>query len=104
MPIDAKGELNTGESFNGPFELIQVLASTKKSLFIRTFATKLFTYAMGREPRSADKCIIDAIVARAQEDNLRFSSFVKGIVKSAPFLNSSRQTEPQLAADDEVSP
>jgi len=104
LPIDAKGELNTGESFNGPFELIQVLASTKKSLFIRTFATKLFTYAMGREPRSADKCIIDAIVARAQEDNLRFSSFVKGIVKSAPFLNSSRQTEPQLAADDEVSP
>ncbi len=104
LPIDAKGELNTGESFNGPFELIQVLASTRKDLFIRTFATKLFTYAMGREPRPADRCIIDSIVAQAHQDNLRFASFVKGIVKSAPFLNSSRQTEPQLAAGEEASP
>jgi hypothetical protein len=104
LPIDAKGELNTGESFNGPSELIQVLASTKKDLFIRTFATKLFTYAMGREPRAADRCIVDAIVAQSHKNDLRFSSFVKGIVKSAPFLNSLRPNEVQLASGEESTP
>ena len=84
-PVDAAGALATGEKFNGAASLVEVLATQKRQQFIRAFAEKLLTYALGRGLEYADKCAVDEIVASAARDDHRFSAVVLSIVRSVPF-------------------
>ena len=57
-PIDASGELPSGESFAGPIELIGILRQ-RRDEFARTLTEKLLTYALGRGLEYYDKCAVD---------------------------------------------
>ncbi len=86
-PIDASGELPDGRTFNGPIELKDILLENKDEL-TRVLARQLLIYALGRGPMLGDDCVIDDAVAAAREENYRFSSVVRTIVHSYPFLHT----------------
>lgn len=90
--IDASGELPSGEKFRGPAELQKLLSSTKRDDFIRCFAEKLLTYALGRGLEYYDRCAIDKIIEDAAKQDYRFSAFVIAVVESKPFqMRKSRK-------------
>ena len=53
--------------------------------FVRTVASKLLTYAIGREMAYYDAPAIRSIVRAAAADDYSWSSTILAIVKSAPF-------------------
>ena len=84
FPIDAAGVLPTGEAFQGPIELIEILRG-RKDQFGRCLTEKMLTYATGRGTEYYDKCAIDDILSRLHQDD-RIESLILGIVNSPPFL------------------
>ena len=83
FPVDANGTLPTGESFEGPLELIGILGQRREE-FARCLAEKMLTYALGRGVEYYDKCTIDSILMRLADDD-RFASLAVAIVTSEPF-------------------
>lgn len=84
-PVDASGELPSGEKFSGPLELVEILGK-RQADFSRCLTEKMLVYALGRGLRPYDRCTVDEIVARLARDGGRFSGLVSGIVHSDPFL------------------
>ncbi len=84
QPIDASGELATGEKFQGAKELVKILTARERQI-ARHFITKLLTYALGRGVEPYDNCTVDQILARAEKDNYRMSTIIQSIVSSDPF-------------------
>jgi hypothetical protein len=84
LPIDASGVLPSGEKFNGPTELIAILAGRREQ-FAQALTEKLLTYALGRGLQIYDRPAVDTIVARLAEQDHRFSALVAEIVTSDPF-------------------
>jgi len=58
---------------------------------IENFTVKLAEYALGRRIEYYDMPTIRTITREAAKNNNRFSSFVMGIVKSAPFQMSTAE-------------
>lgn len=85
FPIDSTGQLVSGEKFNGPAELKQILLSTRKEEFLRTLTDRMLTYALGRGLEYYDKCAIDAVLAGLVRDDYKFHTLIAEIVKSVPF-------------------
>jgi hypothetical protein len=85
-PIDATGELPTGEKFSGPVELRQVLLA-RKDEFTRQLAGKILGYALGRSLQDGDSCTIQRIVNKVVSDNYRARTLVHEVVLSLPFRN-----------------
>lgn len=83
--IDASGSLPTGESFDGPLEMIRIVQSRREKYF-RTLTGKMLTYAIGRGVRYYDKCVVDECLKQMKPRGYRFSSLVESIVLSDPFL------------------
>ncbi|MCA9056253.1 MAG: DUF1592 domain-containing protein, partial [Planctomycetaceae bacterium] len=83
-PIDAAAQLPSGESFNGPAELVEILAARREE-FTRCLTEKLLTYALGRGLEYYDRCTVDRIVSQTQAADYRFSAVARGIVSSEPF-------------------
>ncbi len=83
-PIDAAGELPSGQRFTKPTELVAILASMKRD-FSEAFARKMLTYALGRGLKPFDDCAVQDLVHRLERNDYRFSSLVHGIVVSDPF-------------------
>lgn len=84
LPLDVVGELPGGERFNGVAELKQLLM-TRKDEFTRSMASKLLSYALGRELDYYDDCTIDEITERLKREDYRFSELILGVVESYPF-------------------
>ncbi|HTM02481.1 MAG TPA: DUF1592 domain-containing protein [Vicinamibacterales bacterium] len=83
-PIDASGQLADGTTLNGPATLRQALLQ-KSDVFAGVFAERLLTYAIGRGLRPQDMPAVRTITRAAAKNKYRFSSFLLGVVKSAPF-------------------
>lgn len=83
--IDPGGELASGEKFETPAELKQILLKTRKDEFLRCLTEKMLTYALGRGVEYYDKCAVDKIVAKLGADDYKFQTLVMEVVKSAPF-------------------
>ena len=83
-PIDASGGLPDGSKFEGVAGLEQALLS-RPEVFAGTFTEKLLTYALGRGVESYDAPAVRKIVQQARTEDFRFSSFILGIARSAPF-------------------
>jgi hypothetical protein len=105
FPIDAKGFLPDGDTFNGPDELRGVLDS-QREVFARCLTTKLLTYALGRGLERYDTRTVKDIAGRLPASKYRFSALVLEIVNSLPF--QSRKPWPELRAtrtsDSDVRP
>ncbi|HSM76818.1 MAG TPA: DUF1592 domain-containing protein, partial [Bryobacteraceae bacterium] len=84
-PVDPSGQLLSGDRFQGPDELREVLRSRRRDQFVRCLSEKLLTYALGRGLEYYDKCAIDQIVESLKKDQYRFSSLIAAVVNSAPF-------------------
>lgn len=82
-PVDARGELPNGRTFEGPAELRELLREDGR--FVRCVAKKMLTYAIGRGLTAADEPAIDRICGEAAQDGDRFSAFVLAIVRSDAF-------------------
>ena len=85
QPIDASGQLITGEAFTGVRELKRILIQNHARDFYRTLTEKMLTYALGRGLEDADTEAVDRIVARLEKSKGRPSALLAGIVESAPF-------------------
>jgi hypothetical protein len=83
-PIDASGTLVDGTPLAGPVDLRNALMRRPEQ-FAQTLTEKLMTYALGRSVEYYDMPAVRSIVREAAQQNYRFSSIVKGIVRSAPF-------------------
>ena len=84
-PVDAAGEMTTGERFKGAAELATILAATKREQFLRCLAGKLMTYALGRGLEFHDHCTLDRIATRVAERDHRFSALILEVVQSPAF-------------------
>jgi len=85
--IDASGTLPSGEKFDGPAELRQVLLS-KKEDFLRHLTGKLLGYALGRNLQDGDSCTVQKLADKLQADGYRARTMMREIVLSVPFRNS----------------
>ncbi|MGH9673919.1 MAG: DUF1592 domain-containing protein, partial [Bryobacteraceae bacterium] len=56
-PVDASGALPSGEKFNGPVELRQVLLQRKQD-FLRHLTGRLLGYVLGRGLQDGDQCTV----------------------------------------------
>jgi hypothetical protein len=86
--IDATGQLFDGTKLDGPVSLRQAVLKHTDS-FITAFTDNLMTYALGRVTDYRYMPAVRAVEREAQKDDNRFSAFVLGIVKSAPFQMST---------------
>ena len=83
-PIDAGGELPSGEKFTGPAELRQVLLK-RQDQFIGNFCRKMLGYALGRGLNRFDQCVVEDAMKALKADGTRPSALVETIVLSKPF-------------------
>jgi hypothetical protein len=84
QPIDAKGELADGTTFDGISGLKKVLQE-RSDQFIYTMTEQLLTYALGRGVEWYDAPAIRAALRASKKDDYRFSTLVLNLVKSNPF-------------------
>jgi hypothetical protein len=84
-PIDASGQLATGERFGNFKELKRLLVKNHAEDFYRTLTQKLLTYALGRGLDYYDVETVDQIVARIEKSGGKPSALIAGIIESAPF-------------------
>lgn len=90
LPIDASGELMTGEKFDGIRELKTIIKDKHRLDFYRCLTEKLLTYALGRGLEYYDEHTVDLIVAKLERGQGKFSALLMGIVESAPFQKQRR--------------
>jgi hypothetical protein len=98
-PIDSVGDLYDGTKMDGPRGLQEALLK-HADVFLLSFTENLMTYALGRRVEYADMPAIRAIVRDARSNGLRMSSFVLGVVNSAPF-RMAKPPEPPVATDSQ---
>ncbi|MGB8506877.1 MAG: DUF1592 domain-containing protein [Pyrinomonadaceae bacterium] len=92
--IDPSGQMLDGTKLDGPASLRQAVLS-RGDEFVGTFAEKLLAYGLGRILDYRDMPVIRSITRDAAANNYRFSSFIMGIVRSAPFqMRRAERSEP----------
>src|SRR4051812_4117360 len=94
VTVDAAGVMYDGTKLDGPAALRDALLK-HQDVFLQTFTENLMTYALGRRVEYYDMPAVRAILRQAAQTDLRFSSFVSGIVNSAAFQR--RAAEPGQA-------
>ncbi len=82
--IDASGGLPDGSKFVGVGGLQQALLA-RPEMFSSALAEKLITYALGRGVETYDAPAIRQVLRQSAAEDYRFSSFILGVVRSAPF-------------------
>ena len=85
QPIDASGELYTGEEIHNVGDLKQVLVKNHRLEFYRCLTEKMLIYATGRGMEYYDMPTIDKIADRLYQSDGRFSVLLYGVIESAPF-------------------
>lgn len=91
-PVDASGELPSGEKFNGAVELLKVLQERKQQEFIRCLTEKMMIYALGRGLRYEDQCAVNEILKRLEANGYQFEELILAIVESPPFRQRQKDT------------
>ena len=86
-PLDTTGALPSGDKFQGPVELRQVLLKHKDE-FLRHLTGKVMGYALGRGLQDADSCTVQHVVDTVAKDGYRARTLLREIVLSMPFRNN----------------
>jgi hypothetical protein len=84
QPVDARGEMPSGEAFTGPAELKQALL-VRKGEFATNLSRKLLGYALGRGLSQFDACVARECVKELEAHDYRSGALVEKIVLSYPF-------------------
>lgn len=91
QPLDASGVLPSGESFNTPSQLRQIL-SRNTDEFARAITEKMLIYALGRGLEPYDRITVKEILKNVEADNFRFQTVVHEVVGSLPFQQRRGET------------
>jgi hypothetical protein len=83
-PVDAGGELPSGETFRGPAELKEVLLARKQE-FLTNLSRKMLGYALGRGLSRFDDCVVKRCVESLEANDYRSSVLVEQVILSYPF-------------------
>jgi hypothetical protein len=92
--IDASGLLPTGVAVKNAGDLIRVLRTDNADKFARCLTEKILTYATGRGMEYFDKCAVDKICARVQQNDFKFATLMVEVVSSDPFQRKGFREEP----------
>jgi Protein of unknown function (DUF1592)/Protein of unknown function (DUF1588)/Protein of unknown function (DUF1587)/Protein of unknown function (DUF1595)/Protein of unknown function (DUF1585) len=96
--IDPKGQMFDGAKLDGPASLRQALLN-HSDVFLSTFTENLLAYGMGRVLDPHDMTAVRAVMRDAGKNDKRFSSYVLGVVKSAPFqMRRAEEQTPSSAS------
>ena len=83
-PVDAAGELPSGERFTGPKDLKAILAGRAEAVS-RNLVEKLLAYALSRRLEGYDEIVVDNLVRDVAKDGYRMQTLIRGVVSSYPF-------------------
>lgn len=83
-PIDARGTLPSGQSFDGPAGLKTLLLERKDDI-IKHLVRKMTGYAFGRELNQFDQCVVNRAMEILQKNDYRASVLIEQIAMSFPF-------------------
>jgi hypothetical protein len=103
QPIESKGQLISGQTFDNVRDLKRILLDNYREDFYRCVTEKLMTYALGRGLTYADVHSVDRIVERLDEEDGRMSTLLAGIIDSAEFQRRRNVTETAPAASSEAA-
>lgn len=96
--IDSTGHMFDGTKLDGPTSLRQAILNHSDS-YLSTFTENLLAYGMGRVLEAYDMPVVRSIRRDAERNNNRFSAFILGVVKSAPFqMRRAEEVEPVTTA------
>ncbi len=84
QPLDASGEMVSGEKFTGPAELKAILLK-QKDVFARNVTEKMYAYALNRGIESYDVPTVRRSAKALASADYRVNTLVLEIVKSYPF-------------------
>ena len=90
--IDASGQLADGTKIDGVVALRNAILA-RPEVFVTTMTEKLFVYALGRGVEAYDRPAIRRVVREAASDDYRFSSLVRGIVRTPAFQMRTKPAE-----------
>jgi hypothetical protein len=85
FPVDAAGQLLTGEAFVDAAGLKKIIVENKRDEFLNCLAGKMLTFALGRGLEYYDKTSTDEVLRRLAKDKHRFTGLVQGVVASPAF-------------------
>jgi Protein of unknown function (DUF1592)/Protein of unknown function (DUF1588)/Protein of unknown function (DUF1587)/Protein of unknown function (DUF1585)/Protein of unknown function (DUF1595)/Planctomycete cytochrome C len=85
QPIESKGELITGDSFDSVRDLKHLLLGRFRQDIYRCITEKMLTYALGRGLTYNDVDSVDQIIERLERDDGKMSALVMGVIESAEF-------------------
>jgi hypothetical protein len=91
--VDSSGELYDGTPIDGPLGLRDALLKRSDAVIL-SFTESLLTYALGRRVEYYDMPAVRTIVRNAAANDHRLSSYVLGVVASAPFQLSRADGPP----------
>ena len=100
VPLDTRGTFYDGTDISNPSDLSRVLLKRPIPL-IRHFTASLMAYALGRRLDYQDQPAVRAIVAEAEKNNYRMSSFILGVLKSDAF---QMKQAPVASGEDSLDP
>ena len=95
VPLDTRGTMYDGTPVTNESDLLKSLMSRPLPL-LRAFTENLMAYAVGRRVEDYDQPTVRSIVANAEKDGYKMSSFIMGVVKSPAF----RTMRAEPVADD----
>lgn len=85
IPIDASGELPTGQRFSSALEMQRVIRDDLRDDFVRCLTEKLLIYATGRGLEYFDECAVDKIMNELKQHEYSFAELIHLITTSEPF-------------------
>lgn len=98
QPIDSKGELVSGETFDGHLEFIRWIKESRSEHFARNLSKNLLTFAIGRGMTYKDRCAVDKIIAKTRPNQYRLEDLVVAVIESVPFQYRGREMTEELTS------
>jgi hypothetical protein len=86
-PVDAAGQLASGDKFKTAADLTALLAAKRRWEFLHCLADRALTYGLGRGTEYYDRPALDAITQRVEQDGDTFSALILAVAESFPFQN-----------------
>lgn len=96
QPVDAVGVLSSGERFQGPAGLKQVLMA-RKDVFIRALSARMLAFALGRELRYYDGPVVDQVAKAVIASGYRPSVLLAEVAGSYPFRYKRVETSQEAS-------
>ena len=77
--------MQDGTRFKGHAGLRRMLLTREQPAFIRQLATRLLSYALGRELEFTDEAAVQKLLQALHENDLHAEALIQAVVASYPF-------------------